>query len=103
MDYYYHHPPAGYEWDAAKWCENLAKHAIDFAAIRNFEWATAVYNASPRHGELRWVAIGYIGPRLHFTVYTMRDGRRRIISLRKANQREERIYAQAETRPHQPN
>ena len=93
MDYL--HPPAGYEWDEAKRRENLAKHAIDFVAIRNFEWATAVYNASPRHGELRWVVTGYIGIRLHTVVYTQRGDRRRIISLRIAGNRERREYAAA--------
>ena len=91
----YRHPPAGYEWDEAKRRENLAKHAIDFAAIRNFEWAAAVYNASPRHGELRWVVAGYIGIRLHTVVYTQRGDRRRIISLRIAGNRERREYAAA--------
>ena len=39
--------------------------------------------------------LGYIGDRLHYVVYTMREGKYRIISLRKANPREIRQYAQA--------
>ena len=60
-----------------------------------FEWETAVIASSSRHGETRYVAVGYIGDRLHYVVYTMREGKYRIISLRKANPREIRQYAQA--------
>ena len=91
-----------YEWDEAKRRENLAKHTIDFAAVRNFEWDDAVYNDSPRHGEPRWMATAYIGNRLHTVVYTVRGDKKRIISLRKASKREERDYAEAETRTYQP-
>lgn len=41
------------------------------------------------------VAIGYIGLRLYVVVYVDRNGTRRIISLRKANSREEKRYAEA--------
>jgi uncharacterized DUF497 family protein len=40
------------------------------------------------------VGIGYIGHRLFVIVFVDRDGMRRIISLRKANKREERMYAE---------
>ncbi len=45
--------------------------------------------------EARYTALGYIGDRLYYVVYTMRGDKCRIISLRKANPREERQYAQA--------
>lgn len=84
-----------YEWDEGKRRENLEKHGVDFAAIGGFDWGGAVYNESPRRGEQHWEAAGYIGYRLHFAVYTVRGGKRRIISLRKANPREMRNYAAA--------
>ena len=43
------------------------------------------------YGETRWIATGPIaefGGRIHVVVYTWRDGDRRIISFRKANDRE---------------
>ena len=83
-----------YEWDEGKRRENRDKHSIDFAEIRNFDWGSAVYNSSPQHGELRWVATGYIGDRLHKVIYTERGERKRIISLRKTNPREDRVYAE---------
>ena len=84
-----------YEWDETKRRENAEKHKVDFTAIYEFEWETAVQRSNTTHGELRLVATGYIGDRLHHVVYTWRGGRRRIISLRKTNPREDRDYAQA--------
>ena len=84
-----------YEWDERKRQENAEKHEIDFTAIYDFEWATAVYNSNDAHGEERVVATNYIGDRLYTVVYTWRGDRRRIISLRRASRREERDYAQA--------
>ncbi|MXY42798.1 MAG: BrnT family toxin [Dehalococcoidia bacterium] len=83
-----------YEWDETKRQSNLGKHRIDFTAIHSFEWDTARIELSYRGGENRYTAIGYIGDRLHYVVYTKREDNRRIISLRKANRREERRYAQ---------
>jgi len=84
-----------YEWDERKRQENAEKHEIDFTAIYNFDWDTAVYNSNDWHGEERWVATNYIGDRLYTVIYTWRGHRRRIISLRRAGRQEERIYAQA--------
>ena len=89
-----------YEWDPAKRLSNIAKHdGIDFVSVKDFEWSTAQTVRSDRGGEV--CAIGYIGPRLHVLIYTARDGARRIISLRKANKREETNYATAQAGPHQ--
>jgi uncharacterized DUF497 family protein len=72
------------------------KHGgVDFSDMEAFEWETAVIGSSHRHGEARYVALGYIGDRLHYAVYAMRGGKCRIISLRRANSREERRYAQS--------
>ena len=81
-----------YEWDEGKRVSNYAKHGVDFLEIEAFEWGTAVIAPSPRHGETRLTAIGYIEDRLHHLVYTIRDNNRRIISLRRANLRERRRY-----------
>ena len=84
-----------YEWDEAKRLSNIAKHQIDFTAMNDFEWQTARRRESNRYGEQRFAATGYIGDRLHRIIYTMRGDVRRIISLRKANPRERREYAEA--------
>ena len=84
-----------YEWDEGKDEANIAAGRLGFAAIERFEWQTAVIIPSPRYGESRWAAIGYIEDRLYFVVYTTREDRIRIISLRRASRQEERIYARA--------
>ena len=83
-----------YEWDVIKEQANWEKHEVDFAAIYSFEWATAVIIRSDRHGEIRFLSIGYIGDRLHTVIYTVRGENTRLISLRKASRSEERRYAQ---------
>ena len=83
-----------YEWDEAKCEANIAKHGVDFADVEAFEWDTAVEAQDDRHDEARWIAIGFVGPRLHVVAYTARGDVIRVISLRKANQREERRYDQ---------
>ena len=77
-----------YEWDERKRQDNLEKHRVDFSEAHSFDWDTAIRVPSPRFGEMRWEAIGYIGARLHMIVYTERNANTRIISLRKANARE---------------
>ena len=82
-----------YEWDEDKRQENLSKHELDFGEVELFQWNAAVKTPSPRYEEMRWLAIGYIGSRPHVVVYAERGDNIRIISLRKANAREERRYA----------
>lgn len=84
-----------YEWDDAKNEANIEKHRIGFEALHGFEWGTAIVNATRRHGEARYIATSYIGPRLHTVIYTERGDRTRIISLRRASTKEEIEYAQA--------
>jgi uncharacterized DUF497 family protein len=97
--------PTIFEWDEAKRAANLAKHGIDFDAVRSFDWSTAVHNLDTRaisvhastDGERRWRVSGLIAGRLHQLVYTERAGRIRIISIRKANVVEQTAY---ETKAH---
>ena len=83
-----------FEWDEATRKRNLAKHGVDFASIDDMDWANALRITDDRriYGETRYVALGRIEERLHVCVYTERAGRMRIISLRKANRREEKLY-----------
>ncbi len=83
-----------YEWDEDKRRENREKHGVDFSAVVDFDWNTAASAEDLRSGEVRIVASGYIGERLHVIVYTERGDSTRIISLRKANPREVKRYEQ---------
>ena len=81
-----------YEWDEAKRRETLERRGIDFAEIYGFDWGTSIRWPSPRNDEERQASLGMIGDRLYHVVWTMRGENTRIISLRKANRREERVY-----------
>ena len=87
-----------YDWDERKRRLNLLKHGVDFAEVESFEWETAAIRPDRRrdYGEDRYIAFGTIGGRLHTLIYTPRDGRVRIVGLRKANPREERSYEKAQ-------
>jgi len=83
-----------YEWDDAKNQANIEKHRVDFEEVFGFRWETALQAEDCRndYGEPRWIAIGFIGDRLHTLIYTRRDESCRVISLRKSNPRERRAH-----------
>lgn len=68
---------------------------IKATAITFFDWTTAAVIEDTRkdYGERRFRALGFIGRRLHAVVYTPRPAGLHVISLRKANRREEKHYA----------
>jgi len=82
-------------FDPRKDSINRAKHGVSLGEAIRLDWSTAVARPDLRrdYGELRMIALGYIGPRLYYVVFVDRREGRRIISLRRANQREEEIYA----------
>lgn len=82
-------------FDSAKNARNIALHGISFARAAEFEWIDALIVEDTRrdYGERRYQALGRIGLRLHMLVFTPRAGRVHVISLRKANRREERRHA----------
>jgi len=86
-----------FEWDEAKRQVNLAKHGVDFELAIGFGFETAVTTEDDRHDyrERRMASLGFIGNRLYCLTFTYRGNAIRIISLRKANDREYRRYGQA--------
>jgi uncharacterized protein len=84
-------------FDPGKDARNIAKHGVSLALAEDLEWETALVWSDDRmdYGETRQCAIGYIGLRLFAAVFVDRAGARRIVSLRKANQREVKRYAKA--------
>jgi uncharacterized DUF497 family protein len=85
-----------YAFDPAKDAVNRAKHGVSLALAEVLFAAPHVSIADDRfdYGETRQVAFGVINNRLFACVYVDRNGERRIISLRKANQREAKRYGQ---------
>jgi len=84
-----------YEFDPAKNMANMLKHGMPFEAVQFFDWETAKIEPDTRfdYPEPRFKATGYIGDRLYVVIFCARGNARRIISLRKANKREEKSYA----------
>ncbi len=83
-------------FDLSKNQVNLIKHGVSLLEAESLEWETAVVVEDARHsyGEQRMIGVGYIGNRLYVVVFVDRGSTRRIISLRKANQREVARYAE---------
>lgn len=81
-------------YDPNKDRTNQDKHGISLAEAENIEWDTALEKLDDRndYGEDRYKALGFIGNRLYCVVYVDREEGRRIISLRKANNREYNEY-----------
>lgn len=73
---------------------NRRKHGIPLADARRFDWdhADLWFDMRRNYGEPRQCGTGRIGLRLYFVVFVWRNGKRRIISLRKANVREVKRY-----------
>ncbi len=84
------------EFDPAKDAADIAKHGVSLQAAEGFDWDTAVEREDDRfdYGEVRFVAMGLIGARLHVLIFT--DGAHensvRAISLRPAEKHEVRFY-----------
>jgi len=83
-----------FEWDPAKRLANLAKHALDFADVMEFDWATAIIQTDGRkdYGEIRFRGWGLFRGRMHSVAFTRNGQVIRIISFRKANPTEVKRY-----------
>jgi len=86
------------EFDPAKNAANLRKHGVPLALAADFEWGTARIEEDTRfdYQEQRFKATGYIGMRLYVLIYCLPDDDEitRIISLRPAEPKEYRQYAE---------
>ncbi len=82
-------------FDTAKRDANLAKHRIHFRdALHVFAGGTFDFeDVRQDYPEPRIISIGYLAGRMVMIVWTERGMTRRIISMRKCNDREQKIYA----------
>jgi hypothetical protein len=83
--------------DPDKEDRNLAERGLSMDLAERLDWATAlIWEDTRKHyGERRYCVLGFIAGRLHSVVFTPRDGKPRVISLRKANKREVKRYEKA--------
>jgi uncharacterized protein len=83
-----------FEWDEQKRESNLAKHGVDFRDIPAlFDGDTLKFiDEREGYGETRIYCLGEIEGQIYAVAYTWRGENRRIISARRANDRERRHY-----------
>jgi len=82
-------------YDPIKDAANRAKHGVSLALASELEWGTALIwpDQRRRYGETRQSALAVMGERVYFVAFVDRADGRRVISMRKANEREVRRYA----------
>lgn len=87
--------PIGF--DPAKSARNIADRSRGFgferAELLDFETAEIFVDDRFDYGEERYCGLGPIGNRVHAVVFTIREPLLWVISLRKANDREIKRYA----------
>ena len=86
-----------YEWHAAKNRKNIRDHHLSFADFDGFD-AEPLVLVDDRfdYGETRYRAFGRIGGLGHCLVFTLRGEVMRLISFRRAHEKEIRRYEQAQ-------
>jgi uncharacterized DUF497 family protein len=84
----------GFEWDPNKELENVRKHGIDFTTA-SLIWRGSIFERIDNrrdYGEIRFQTFGAVDHRILTVVFTWRSKNRRLISARRANTREKRLY-----------
>jgi uncharacterized DUF497 family protein len=82
------------EFDPAKDATNIARHALSLGDAAGFDLAGAVVFVDDRHdyGEVRYRAFGRVDGEGRCLVFTVRGNSIRIISYRRAHEKEMRRY-----------
>ncbi len=83
-------------FDTRKNDANIRDRGLSFERAASFDFETAIFQQDTRrdYGEVRFRALGYLEARLHALVFTETGAGIRVISFRKANQREVMLYEQ---------
>lgn len=82
----------GITYDPAKNERNIRERELSFERVADFDFSTAVFNSEIRNGETRRIAVGYLDGRLHLLCYIPCASGIRVISFRKTNKREAKLY-----------
>lgn len=85
-------------YDPAKNERNVRNRGLSFDSAAQFDFEGALYAVDERqdYGEMRYIAIGMLGVRLHVLCFAETADGIRVISFRKAIAREVRRYAKAQ-------
>jgi uncharacterized DUF497 family protein len=83
-------------FDPAKRARTLAERGLDFADAAEVFAALTVDAADARadYGEMRFATAGLLRGRMVIVVWTPRGAARHVISMKKANEREQARYRQ---------
>lgn len=86
-------------YDSNKNSKNIKERGLSFDRVIDFDFETAVIFIDDRkeYNETRYVAVGYLENRLHVLCFTETDKGIRVISFRKANNREVTNYEKSKT------
>jgi uncharacterized protein len=88
---------ADVDFDPKKNLSNLRKHGVDFPTAARIWEGFVVEREDDRrdYGETRLLSLGTVDDRIVLVVHTWRGEKRRLISARKANSDEQKIYRTA--------
>ena len=86
-------------FDPAKRQATLDHRGLDMALTGEVFAGPTLTVPSDRQGENRFFTLGLLNGRMVVIVWTPREGGRRIISMRKANESEQRLYGPRLGRP----
>ena len=82
-----------FEWDSRKSDLNKGKHGIDFeTGSALWRDANRIEIHAPHPTEDRWIMIGKLQNKIWAVIYTIRQGCIRIISVRRAREKEISLY-----------
>jgi uncharacterized DUF497 family protein len=87
------------DFDPIKNEKNIRERGLSFERVAEVDFNTALIFPDTRkeYGETRYIALCYLDRRLHVLCFTETESGIRVISLRKANEREAKRYGKAQT------
>lgn len=82
------------DFDTAKNERNIRERGLSFERVAEFDFETAILVVDTRrdYGEVRFRALGNLEGRLHALVFVGTPDGIRVVSFRKANKREVKLY-----------
>ena len=83
-------------FDPLKNGKNIAERGLSFEQVADLDWGTAraVEDTRRDYGEVRLRVAAMMGRRLHIAIITRRGDAIHVISFRKANRKEIKLYEQ---------
>ena len=87
------------EFDPLKNKINIDERGLSFESVCDFDWSSSNITEDTRkvYPERRFIAVGYLYQRLHVLCFTPLNDGIRVISFRKANNREARKNDKSKT------